>query len=340
MMKRFAVAILAACLLATSASAQETDHGALRERALKVLEAQFSVFRDATKVLQTASTDYCDGSLSRDEYLVAFKDTWLAWAPLDSYQFGPIEQSGAVLSINFWPDKKGFVGRGLRNLLSLPPERQSDPQTVAAGSAAAQGFPAIEMLMFTDIKECPAIVGISGHMNAVAEQLLLDWFDEGGWADLARNAGPDNPVYLTEVEFTKVLYTAIDFGLTRIADTRLGRPLGSFDRPFPKRAEAWRSGLSLDIIHAQLDGIETLLHRGFGPAVFNPSMSWVRKVIADTHKRIDLIAAPLDQAVQQPQMRIRVEAAQTKVRYLQLQFDEDIGPGLGVETGFSAADGD
>jgi predicted lipoprotein len=340
MFRSIAVLAAALCLLTTSANAQETNHAALRDRSLKVLEGQFLAFREAADQLAFAAQQHCAGDLPHDVYLDAFKSTWLAWAPLDAYQFGPIEQRGAVLTIGFWPDKKGFVARGLKTLLTQPAESLNNPAVVAAHSVAAQGLPAIERLLFSDLPACPAIVGISAHIRDMAQLLFDDWFAQGGWADLARSAGPDNPVYLTDAEFTKVLYTAIDFELTRIADARLGRPLGTFDSPKPKRAEAWRSGLSLDIIDAQLAGIATLLEYGFAGDVFNPSRHWVLGVIQDTRNRIPEIGAPLDQAVSHPTTRIRVEGLQTQVRYLLLQFDEDIGPGLGVETGFSAGDGD
>ncbi|MEP4481951.1 MAG: imelysin family protein, partial [Alphaproteobacteria bacterium] len=232
----------------------QVDHEALRRRSLAVLETQYAAFLQATSDLSSAAVAYCDAGASRADFEQAFRDTWLAWAPLDSYQFGPVEINGAALAVNFWPDKKNFVGRALRDLLAQPDAAQRDPAVIAAGSAAAQGLPAIELLLYTDAPECPAVIGISGYLHAMAGTLYDDWFDEGGWADLARAAGPDNPVYLSPAEFTKTLYTAIDFGLIRVADQRLGRPLGTFERSFPTRAEAWRSGLTADIIEAQLTG--------------------------------------------------------------------------------------
>lgn len=338
----FRVAAVASALFLTGlpALSADTDHAALRDRSLIVLEGQFGAFRDAALDLAGASQEYCAGRIAREAYIETFRGAWLSWAPLDAYQFGPIEQRSAVLTVGFWPDKKGFVGRGVKAVLALPAQKQSDPQTIAASSAAAQGLPAIERLLFSDMDACPAIIGISTNISNVGDALFDDWFGKDGWADLARAAGPDNPVYLSNDEFTKVLFTAIDFELTRIADARLGRPLGTYDRPFPKRAEAWRSGLSLDIIDAQLTGIATLLERGFAGGVFNPNRGWVLGVIGDTRARIADIGAPLDQAVADPMLRIRVEGLQTSIRYLQLQFAEDIGPELGVDTGFSAGDGD
>lgn len=337
---RTPIAALLIGLAATAAPAQTIDHAALRENALSVLEHDFGAFRDAAATLSDASESYCAGEAPRADFEAAFRDTWLAWAPLDSYQFGPIEQSGAALTVNFWPDKKNFVGRGLRALLSRPEKAQRDPAAVAAGSAAAQGLPAIEMLLFTDAPECPAVIGISGNLSTLADGLYEDWFGPMGWAALARQAGPDNPVYLSAEEFTKTIYTALNFGLTRIADARLGRPLGTYERSFPTRAEAWRSGLTNQIIAAQLAGIREMVRLGFGGQVPRSEIDELLEVIDQTQERLAEIGAPVAEAVRDPMTRIRVEGLQTQVHFLQRELALDIGPALGVETGFSAADGD
>ncbi len=316
------------------------DYDAIRRRALGVLERQFGAFQNSTDLLAAQSVAYCDGGLSRAAYLDAFATAWRAWAVLDSYQFGPIEQSGAALSVNFWPDKKNFVGRALAEALKQPDAALRDPATFAAGSAAAQGFPAIEMLLFSEAAECPAIIGISAHLNTTADDLYVRWFGANGWADLVRAAGPDNPVYLDASEFTKTLYTALDFGLTRIGDTRIGRPLGTFEKSFPTRAEGWRSGLSNDLIKAQLQGVAEMIRDGFAGDVREPDRAWVLRVVAQVEDRLEGLGAPLSEAVKNPAQRIRVEGLQFKVQYLQSQMAQDIGPNLGVDTGFSAADGD
>ena len=316
------------------------NHENLTRRSLAVLEKQFGAFGSATKKLAESAELFCKGNIERETYLSQFETAWLAWAPLDSYQFGPMEQTSGALRANFWPDKKGFVSRSLKQLLARKSDEQQDPNVIAAGSVAGQGFPAIERLLFSELPECPAIVGISRHLHQLSGELHDGWFADGGWADIARKAGPDNPVYASREEFTKRLYTALDFGLTRIFDARLGRPLGTFKRSFPKRAEAWRSGLTEKIIHAQLDGIADMIEFGFAGDIREPDRAWVLKVIDQTHRKLDTVKMPIHEAVQQPATRLRVEAVQTKVGYLKSQLAQDIGPNLGVDTGFSAADGD
>ena len=78
-----------------------------------------------------------------------------------------------------------------------------------------------------------------------------------GGADAGALAGPlggdpmtsagaaDDPAYFAPEESSKALYSALTDALQADIDLRLGRPMGTFEQPQPRRAEAWRSGRSL-----------------------------------------------------------------------------------------------
>lgn len=339
---RFTLA-LTLCVAAVPVAAldlEPIEPKVMRDNMLAVLESEFSSFRDQAALLNVTAQGFCDGQADRADLDQALRDTWLAWAPLDSYQFGPIEQTGAALTVNFWPDKKNFTGRALRDLLALSQAEQADPAVIAAGSAAGQGLGAIEMLLHEDLPECPLVVGISGNLAGLSDQLYTGWFGPEGWADLVRHPGPDNPVYLDDMEFVETIFTALDFGLERVKDQRLGRPLGTFDRPFPTRAEGWRAGLSLDIALAQLDGIQRMIHAGFADIAEPGVIEDLDARFDDIFARAAAIGAPLDQAVADPAQRMRVEGLQTQVETLRLTMDQKLGQDQGIEAGFSAGDGD
>ncbi|MGR3615678.1 MAG: imelysin family protein [Paracoccaceae bacterium] len=318
----------------------EVYHDGIRNRALSVIEHQFGAFQDASATLSASAVEYCDNGAPRSVFEDSFRAAWLSWAPLDSYQFGPVEATGAALAVNFWPDKKNFVGRALHALLKQNDAAQRDPQIIAAGSAAGQGFPALEMLLYSDLPECPAIIGISAYVDLMAQTLFTDWFKPGGWADLTYSAGPDNPVYVTEAEFTKTLFTAVDFGLFRVSEQRLGRPLGTYDRSFPKRAEAWRSGLTNALTEAQLFGISEMIEFGFSGSIVTADRTRVLSRLERTRARLRGLDMPLSQAVAAPTSRFRVEAMQSQVNAVRDDLAQSIGPQLGVDAGFSPADGD
>ena len=327
-------------LLSTAASAQEIDHAALRESALAVLDADFSAFQETAAELSATAQAVCHGEAPPDALKAALATTWLAWAPLDSFQFGPIEQSGAALAVDFWPDKKGFVTRGVAALQALPEADQARPETVAAGSVAAQGLPALELLLYGDGPLCPAAMGIAAHLSLRAAALHQAWFGPDGWAEIARAAGPMSPVYRTQAEFSAALFTALDFGLFRATEQRLGRPLGTWERSFPQQAEAWRSGLSVEIVDAQLIGIARMLEQGFGGTLDPDARDRILARRADARMRLDQIGAPLPEVVTDPARRVRVEAVQTLLREIRASLANDIGAPLGLSAGFSPADGD
>lgn len=336
-------ALVATCLLPaqllTAQSAPPVDHSKISERILSVFDSQFGAFRDESVTLAQTAAAFCDGG-AQEPVIDALKATWLAWAPLDAYQFGPIEQQAAALTVNFFPDKKNFTGRALYQHLKRPEAEQADPATVAASSAALQGLPAIERLVFEDLPTCPALVGVTSNLARIAQALYDGWFAPDGWADLVRAAGPDNAVYLTSAEFSQQALTAIDFSILRLKDHRLGRPLGTYERAFPKRSEAWRVGLSNQIMIAQLDGITALIEQGFADAISIPARDDAVKIIKDIQARITSIGAPLPRAVEDPMMRVRVEGVMTKLDQLKVHMEQKFGRELGVAAGFSAGDGD
>lgn len=316
------------------------DHAALTDRVLEVLDHQFGKFRDNAATLSDTARAYCDGTTDRGGIEQALAATWQAWAPLDAYQFGPIETQAAALTVNFFPDKKNFVGRALSDLLKRPGAEQADPAVAAASSAGAQGLPALERLLFEDRQTCPALVGVSGNLARIGAALYDGWFTPDGWAALVTTAGPDNPVYLSHVEFTRQIFTALDFSILRLREHRIGRPLGTYERSFPRRAEAWRAGFTNDIMVAQIDGLIAIVDDGFATAVPDATRAEIIGIAQDIQTRIHAIGAPLADALDDPQMRIRVEALQTKLDYLKFRLDQEIGETLGVDVGFSAGDGD
>lgn len=316
----------------------EIDYDALRRRELAVIEAQFGAFRTTAHAMAVAARDHCANGT---DFTPAYTAARLAWAPLEGYQFGPMEQNGAALRVNFWPDRKGSVRRTVKTLVTLPEDDLANPDFIATQSAAVQGFPALEALIGTDdLPQCPAIIGISGNIARFSDDLYGGWFDAGGWADIVRDAGPDNPVYLDAREFTKEIYTALDFMLIRMRDQSLMRPLGDATGPKPHRAEAWQTDLSLPIINAQLDGITQMIEQGFAGDTREPTRAWVLDVVKQTKARVAKIDMPLTQAVSDPDGIWLVDGLRSKIAYLSLQMAQDIGPDLGVETGFSPADGD
>lgn len=328
---------LFALLLCANAASAAPDYAALREAELTVIERQFGAFREAARQQSAAAMRHC---VEGGDFLPAYRAARRAWAPLEAYQFGPMEQQAAALSINFWPDKKGFVNRALRGFLSQPEDVLTNPEAIARQSAALHGFPAIEALLGDENRPtCPAIIGISGHIAHLAEALYEGWQGSDGWADLARQAGPENPVYLNDREFTTEIFTALNYVLFRMREQALKRPLGDRTGPKPHRAEGWQTGESLAIIAAQISGIEEMVNEGYGPALSPETRAEISRAAVSVRRHIAGMM-PLAEAVADPQGLWQIEGLQNKIAYLAMLLDTKVGPVLSVASGFSPADGD
>src|SRR3546814_3114375 len=69
-----------------------------------------------------------------------------AWMAVQHLRFGPSLLFLRVDRVEFWPDKRGTVGRHLAQLLSDHDLQPLAPRVFANGSVAVQGFPALERL--------------------------------------------------------------------------------------------------------------------------------------------------------------------------------------------------
>ena len=139
-------------------------------------------------------------------------------------------------------------------------------------------------------------------------------------------------------EALQALYQSLLTGLQFNADTRLGRPLGTFDRPRPRRAEAWRSGRSLANLATSLAALEDL------SALLSDGHAEVAAKLAADFARLDGMTDALEDptfaGVSEPMARIRIEALQTAVNAIRETVTWQLGAALGVQEGFNALDGD
>lgn len=346
-MRRLALAL--AFLLAGPALA-ETDHAALARRALdQHILPGFTRLDAATRALDAAAQAACAGSGPIDAAPVkaAYASAFDAWAAIQHIHFGPAEEDNNGFGIEFWPDTKGSTPRTLAALVAAADPIVDDPAAFAKESVAARGLMALDQLLFDPAAPpiegggytCRLLVAITGDMTVTSGRMLARWQDP--WSGLLTTAGaPDNPVYLTLEEATKALYAALADGLQADIDLRLGRPLGTFDKPQPRRAEAWRSARSLPNLEASLDGLQGLFEVVFVPAIGEEHARPVRNAFAGVASAVNNVAGPIDAEVATPQGRIHVEAVQSALKRVQTEVMSHVGPVVGVTSGFNALDGD
>ena len=149
--------------------------------------------------------------------------------------------------------------------------------------------------------------------------------------------GADSP-YRTEDEVLQVLYKSASTGLEFASDMRLGRPLGTFERPRPNWAEAYRSGLSLQLLQAAVRGAGGLAVRlAADDATLQARL---KAELEDFHDSADALGDPVFASVAEPTGRFRVESLQTDLQEVREVVQGELGPALGVSAGFNSMDGD
>ena len=212
-----------------------------------------------------------------------------------------------------------------------------DPATWGEVSAAAQGFTALERLRYEPQTDsdyaCRLTQVVATGLADKSAAILAGW---PAFATLMTTAGTDdNTRFQSEDEASRALYTALSTGLEFLHDQRLGRPLGTFDRPRPRRAEARRSERSqrhIELALAALDDLATSMIDG--------DLTDTRSTFAKARELATSLDDPALAGVSDPIRRIRVEALQRTVRDIQNAVNTEIGKPLGITAGFNSLDGD
>ncbi|NIZ14916.1 imelysin family protein [Phaeobacter sp. HF9A] len=265
-----------------------------------------------------------------------------AWVAASHLRFGPSEADNRAFAIAFWPDSRSRTPKALRDLLSDQDPVVNSPEEFAGASVAVRGFYALEYLFFdpayadvaTPAYNCALVQAVAHDLARNAEGILSDW--QSSYAEAMRQ--PESR-YHSDEEVHQELFKAFNTGIEILADSRLGRPLGTFDHPRPNRAEARRSGRSLRHVEIQLQALRQLallLAAGDDALTQRLTLAFDK---ADHHAEA-LADDPTFAGVSDPQERFRIEALQQDVRDIKAIAATEIGPKLGVDAGFNALDGD
>ncbi|MYA88951.1 MAG: imelysin family protein [Boseongicola sp. SB0662_bin_57] len=302
-----------------------------------VLPGYRTLAEEADGLASAASSD-CrpDNPALRAAYHQAFD----AWIGVSHLRFGPSERGNRAFALAFWPDPRGSTPKTLAALVRDEDPIIASPESFATVSVAARGFHALEFLLFearyvrmegqTADYRCALIRAVSRDISINAAAILDEW--ENGYADLIGNPGNDS--YRSSREAARQFFTALSTGLEFTSGTRLGRPMGTFDRPRPKRAEARRSGRSLRHVILSLEATQDLA------MLLSGEDAGLKSAFETAISRATELDDPVFAGVSDPQGRLRVEVLQQGVDDIRRLLAEGLGPSLGIAAGFNALDGD
>ncbi|MES0863110.1 imelysin family protein [Ruegeria sp. SCPT10] len=333
------LALIAALVFPLSSAAQDHTPTLIDVTENHILP-RFTTLAEATEVLNATAQEDC-ASESQD-LRAAYSTAFDAWISASHLRFGPTETDDRAFAMAFWPDTKGFTPKALSKHIALEDSAVASPDAYAETSIAGRGFFALERMLYdpefaqqgSAAYRCALIQAISADIDANADAMAADWQTYAPELTQPRADGP----YRTQDEALQELFKALSTGMQFTSETRLGRPLGTFDRPRPKRAEAHRSERSLRHVELSLVSTRDLAARlsAEHPEITADLETAFNRAIESARSIDD----PALAGVADPQGRFRIEALQQSINDIRQIAATELGPTLGISAGFNSLDGD
>ncbi|SOH94829.1 hypothetical protein SAMN06273572_105255 [Monaibacterium marinum] len=294
----------------------------------------FATFESSTVPLAAAQ---CDAMTA------PYQDSFDAWMGVSHLRFGPSEQEERAFALAFWPDTRGATPSTLNALLAEDtPIAEMDFSEV---SIAARGFFALDWLLYdpqapqmvVGARACDLAEAIADDINRIAVDLNAAWQDE---AALLSNPGAGgNYSYLTYDESLRTLYGSLINGLDVTAEQRLGRPMGTVERPRPIRAEARRSERSQRNVVLSIAALSDLADP-FAEFAHDGGDERLRAQFAAALRGAERLPDPTFSDTDTVQGRFRVESVQSRLNSIRDMLGLLVAPALSISQSFNALDGD
>ena len=296
--------------------------------------------RAATTRLAPAAEAYCasPSPASQEALRGVFGDVLAQWARLDFLRFGPVAQDQRLERFAFWPDSSGAGARQLRRLMAGRDPAYLDAKRLSRASAAIQGLPAFEALMFPsepappDAYACGIAAAIAANLTRLAEEMERGWTGPGGWENLAPKERMN--------ELLKALLT----GLVQLRDQRLIPALGKdLASARPERLPYRRSACTDRYVHATVNALADFSRALDLPRLAGPDLGWASSSLNFEYANIINGlngAGSLSTAITTPAGRAAIDRALVAIKGVQDLTGVQLAPAAGLSVGFNALDGD
>lgn len=284
-----------------------------------------------------------------------FRQTVQAYGRIEFLRMGPLLEDNRVDRLLFWPDRRGIGLKQVQAILAEEDATATTLSTLRAKSVAAQGFGALEYVLFGTGAEtllgaegafrCAYGRAVAANIAQIAGEVATAWFTPDGVADHLMAPAPDNVDYRTETEALEALVGALAHGAEAVRDQRLLPFMARAGNPAqPKLAPFWRSGLTAALVRANLEGLRGLFVRSGVAALGEAGAGGIDQSIAIQFDRgfvaLDLVVAPIEVAVTDPAQVQALNDVVSVTQMLQVLIGDQLAVALDLSVGFSALDGD
>jgi hypothetical protein len=323
----------------------------------QVIRPAVAAFKSRASGLESAMGALCAVpseralSIARQQFGLAVQ----AYGRIEFVRLGPLMEDNRADRLLFWPDRRGTGLRQVQAILAEEDPAASAVTTLRGKSVAVQGFGALEFVLFgTDAEmlltaegafRCRYGQAIAANVSNIADQVAMGWYSYDGVASHLTRPVPENADYRTETEALEALVGLVSHGLEGLRDARILPFIAQGDAAArPKQALFWRSGLTMAMIAANIEGMETLVAVSGITLAVGAEQPGLGDSIAfefrNAHRAIELVTLPVEQAVADEKQAQALNYLVIVTQSLQALIGEQISGALGLSVGFSSLDGD
>lgn len=298
-------------------------------------------YADAAKqsdMLHSLAQQHCQQAPVSGDELQALRDQWLvlaqAWASAEMINFGPATDSMSNLYINYYPDERGLVHKGVADLITANPTLI--PKQLANESAIVQGVPGLEEALYANDSlnagQCAYVISASSALSTRLQDIESNW-QENATDLLAIDQTADSDQGLNQ--WFNSLLSLIE----TMKSVAIDQPLGLTGKA-KGHLPAATAGQSRAIISAKLATLnKTLTDPVFTAMLGSNDESTVgdnlSTALADTTTLLAQMPEDLATADKVTQQQL-YDHLTTVTRLIKRQLI----PTLGIRVGFNSTDGD
>ncbi len=293
-------------------------------------------------ILHELAQQHCQQAPVHGAQLQALREQWLnlaqAWAVAEMINFGPATQSMSNLYINYYPDERGMVHRGVADLIAA--NATLTPAQLSNESAVVQGIPGLEEALYAndslDARQCAYVISASAALSTRLKDIENNW--------------QDNAIHLLAIDKT----ADSDQGLNQwfnsllslvetMKSTAIDQPLGLTGKA-KGHVPAATAGQSRAIINAKLDTLNKVLTDPVLSAILEADVSPDKQstvsdalstALSDTTTLLAQMPEDIATADKATQQQL-LDHLTTVTRLIKGQLI----PTLGIRVGFNSTDGD
>jgi predicted lipoprotein len=356
---RLALAAAFICVVAKPVHA-EADDAAIAQATLRnAIRPGYAALSASTDVLSRKTGALCaePSAAALKDARDAFARVVKAWSQVEIFRFGPVAKDHRYERLFYWPDPNGIGLRQVQKAIAERDQSVTMPDMLAGKSAALQGLPALEYLLYGDDADrlvtgdadvgfrCSFAASIATNVDRIAHAVAEGWREGAAFTKIFLSPGPDDPLYHAPKDVTLELLKALASGIEIVRDEKLGKPLGATpEQAKPQLAPFWRSGLTLANLVGNLEGVRTLYAEGgLAHVVGGISQEAKTSILSDLDQGVEVLGAihqPFDQVMQDDALRAKLEALRGTLKRALVTAGDMIARGAGLSFGFSAIDGD